>query len=62
MLHLHLETKYQILRYGQNKQPVKADYPSFNERPNAQQNEKEKKTCTIQCRAIVREVMNLRIT
>jgi uncharacterized protein VirK/YbjX len=34
MLHLHLETKYKNLRYRQKKQ-VKADYPRFNERPNA---------------------------
>jgi len=34
MPHLHLETNYKILRYRQKK-PVKVDYPSFNERPNA---------------------------
>jgi hypothetical protein len=34
MLHLHLETNYKSLHYKQKK-PVKADYPSFNERPDA---------------------------
>jgi hypothetical protein len=46
------------LHYRQKK-PVKADYPSFKERPNAQKQNLNYKN---QCRVIVSVLMNLRIT